>query len=319
MDAGAISNRSSDWWRFPFDLGRKLASLEIFDRKIKCAILMPIVDYAASFLAAGLLIGHAEARLNSRGQQDCSDKFEKLKKLPKNTKLLVCFNDLLIVGRTKGCARDPVLGSDAVNVEYKIRNEYITDPYSPRMATKLFFIPPYVEELLSKHVDFLSELTGFSAFMEEDSRLLAELITAPIEQIVICGDKNQIHDEAKSDFELPNGVGPYPIGRFNNVLQIEGINGTVHPWIRCVSTLEQRNWKDELSRPVMIFRGSRAFLRHSQNMTDGSWIAIIGANDTRMRDAVNQFNSMFVERAGDLEKEDWPEPMRGAELMGFVS
>ena len=60
--------KDANWWRFPYGVGRQLASLGIFDRKIKCALLMPVVDYAASFLAAGLLIGYAATRLNSESE-----------------------------------------------------------------------------------------------------------------------------------------------------------------------------------------------------------------------------------------------------------
>ena len=64
----ANSTQGANWWRFPYGVGRQLASLGIFDRKIKCALLMPVVDYAASFLAAGLLIGYAATRLNSESE-----------------------------------------------------------------------------------------------------------------------------------------------------------------------------------------------------------------------------------------------------------
>jgi hypothetical protein len=51
----------------------------------------------------------------------------------------------------------------------------------------------------------------------------------------------------------------------------------------------------------------------------GSWIAIFGANEIRMPDAVQQLNAMFVQRTEDLEDSKWPQPMRGAELLGFMS
>jgi hypothetical protein len=312
-----VPDQTAPWWHFPFNAGRRLAALGIFERKIKCAIIMPTVDYAASFLAAGLLLGYAAAQLQIRRQLGVADHFNRLKMQPAGRKVLVYFNNDLVVGTIRNRGYDRMARTEAVYIEYSIGKQKFIDPYYGKIAENVFIIPPYVAECILAKPDFLCEITAFYNFLDTDSRTLAQLISAPVDSVIICGEKNQIGEEAKSPFDYSEtSERALP---FNSILQIEGVRGTLCPWINCVPTLGAHQWRDDIGLAPVIFRGSRAFLANAHDVMDGSWVAIFGANEARAEDAVTQFNTMFTQRTGDLDNSGWPEPMRGAELLGFVS
>jgi hypothetical protein len=180
-------------------------------------------------LAAGLLIGYAAARLNSESELAAADHFARLRSLPPGTKVLVCYNNNLILGDVRGSFFDRIERRNGVNVEYKIGSRQIIDPYHERTAAKIFVLPPYIASILTSNGKFLSGVTAFANFMARDSRIFAKLISAPPDGLVICGDKNHIVEEANSGFELPKEVGHSPVGQFNAILQLEGFRGTVLP------------------------------------------------------------------------------------------
>jgi len=295
-----------EWIKFYIQLGGEIAKLKLSGRRTVTAVALPIQDYAAVFVALGIVL------IRSEFLRDTSHYFDSLCKLPKGTPLIYKNQNRKRKGSHQGTKNWG--GQRHLVIQFESKKSGGLKEWIPEQRADQVLVGNEKKKLpkrqkgyqFNENIDFLNTLL-------KESEVYQFLRGCHLD-CAIVGNFNRL----KSEINETSLCKLNSLGTLQDVLRVRSLSSNKqHYHTELFSDRRQPNLSGYDNPFVTIFDGALGFLKWRDYFRNSHWIILLDRTENNFPEAVDILNQDYMGRVSEEKLENLSSISLGVETLVY--
>lgn len=295
-----------EWIKFYIQLGGEIAKLKLSERRTVTAVALPIQDYAAVFVAFGIVL------IRSEFLRDTSHYFDSLCKLPKGTPLIYKNQNRKRKGSHQGTKNWE--GQRYLVIQFESKKSGGLKEWIPEQRADQVLVGNEKKKLpkrqkgyqVNENIDFLNTLL-------KESEVYQFLRGCHLD-CAIVGNFNRL----KSEINETSLCKLNSLGTLQDVLRVRSLSSTQqHYHTELFSDRRQPNLSGYDNPFVTVFDGALGFLKWRDYFRNSHWIILLDRTENNFPEAVDILNQDYMGRVSEEKLENLSSIPLGVETLVY--